>query len=144
MYTELYHEIVKAKEEISSMNYDQIIWEYIKRRTTDNKSLYDQAFINTVEAGLFVDTTKNGEFAMMFQLPATAAAMVHHSDGNITMYFNYPVDDAFIIRHTLTFDIVKIVEFKPQNETSLRIVKSLIGERKFNDLLNAILTVEED
>lgn len=63
MYTELYHEIVKAKEEISSMNYDQIIWEYIKRRTTDNKSLYDQAFINTVEAGLFVDTAKNGEFA---------------------------------------------------------------------------------
>ena len=140
MYTELYHEIVKAKEEISSMNYDQIIWEYIKRRTTDNKSLYDQAFINTVEAGLFVDQTKHGEFAMMFQLPATSAAMMHYSDGNITMHFNHPVDDAFTIRQTLTFDIVKILEFKPRGEE----LKKIIGEWNFNELMNSILNVEED
>ena len=139
MYTELYHEIVKAKEEISSMNYDQIIWEYIKRRTTDNKSLYDQAFINTVEAGLFVDTTKNGEFAMMFQLPATSAAMMHYSDGNITMHFNHPVDDAFTIRQTLTFDIVRVLEFKPRGEE----LKKIIGEWNFNELMNSILNAEE-
>lgn len=139
MYTELYHEIVKAKEEISSMNYDQIIWEYIKRRTTDNKSLYDQAFINTVEAGLFVDTTKHGEFSMSFQMPATSAAMVHYSDGNITMHFNHPVDDAFTIRQTLTFDIVKILEFKPRGEE----LKKIIGEWNFNELMNSILNAEE-
>lgn len=139
MYTELYHEIVKAKEEISSMNYDQIIWEYIKRRTTDNKSLYDQAFINTVEAGLFVDQTKRGVFCLMFQLPATSAAMVHYSDGNITMHFNHPVDDAFTIRQTLTFDIVKILEFKPRGEE----LKKIIGKWNFNELMNSILNVEE-
>lgn len=142
MYTELYHEIVKAKEEISSMNYDQIIWEYIKRRTTDNKSLYDQAFINTVEAGLFVDQTKHGEFSMSFQMPATSAAMVHYRDGNITMHFNHSVDDAFMtftIRQTLTFDIVRVLEFKPRGEE----LKKIIGEWNFNELMNSILNAEE-
>lgn len=142
MYTELYHEIVKAKEEISSMNYDQIIWEYIKRRTTDNKSLYDQAFINTVEAGLFVDQTKHGEFFMSFQMPATSAAMVHYRDGNITMHFNHSVDDAFMtftIRQTLTFDIVRVLEFKPRGEE----LKKIIGEWNFNELMNSILNAEE-
>lgn len=142
MYTELYHEIVKAKEEISSMNYDQIIWEYIKHRTINDKSLYDQAFINTVEAGLFVDTTKHGEFAMMFQMPATSAAMVHYRDGNITMHFNHSVDDAFMaftIRQTLTFDIVRVLEFKPRGEE----LKKIIGEWNFNELMNSILNAEE-
>lgn len=139
MYTELYNEIVKVKEDISNMKYDQIIWEYIKRRTTNDKSLYDQAFINTVEAGLFVDQTKHGEFSMSFQMPATSAAMVHYSDGNITMHFNHPVDDAFTIRQTLTFDFVKVLEFKPRGEE----LKKIIGEWNFNELMNSILNAEE-
>lgn len=141
MYTELYHEIVKAKEEISSMNYDQIIWEYIKHRTTNDKSLYDQAFINTVEAGLFIDQTKHGEFSMSFQMPATSAAMMHYRDGNITMHFNHSVDAfmTFTIRQTLTFDIVRVLEFKPRGEE----LKKIIGEWNFNELMNSILNAEE-
>lgn len=139
MYTELYHEIVKVKEEISNLNFDQILWKYITLRTANDKSLYDQAFINVVESGMFIDQTKHGVFCLMFQLPATSAAMVHYSDGNITMHFNHPVDDAFMIRQTLTFDIVKILEFKPRGEE----LKRIIGEWNFNELMNSILNAEE-
>ena len=139
MYTELYHEIVKVKEEISNLNFDQILWKYVTSRTANDKSLYDQAFINVVESGMFIDQTKRGVFYLMFQLPATSAAMVHYSDGNITMHFNHPVDDAFMIRQTLAFDIVKVLEFKPRGEE----LKSIIGEWNFNELMNSILNAEE-
>lgn len=140
MYTELYHEIVKVKEEISNLNFDQILWKYVTSRTANDKSLYDQAFINVVESGMFIDQTKRGVFYLMFQLPATSAAMVHYSDGNITMHFNHPVDDAFTIRQTLAFDIVKVLEFKPRGEE----LKEIIGEWNFNELMSSILNAEED
>lgn len=140
MYTELYHEIVEVKENISNLDFAQILDKYIRVRNKENKSLYDQAFVNVVESGMFIDQTKHGEFSMSFQMPATSAAMVHYSDGNITMYFNHPVDDAFTIRQTLTFDIVKILEFKPRGEE----LKKIIDEWNFNELMNSILAIEED
>ena len=140
MYTELYNEIVKVKDDISNLDFAQILDKYIRVRNKENKSLYDQALINVVESGMFIDQTKHGEFCLMFQLPATSAAMMHYSDGNITMHFNHPVDDEFTIRQTLSFDLDKVLEFKPRAEK----LKEIIGEWNFNELMKSILTAGEE
>lgn len=141
MYTELYEEIVKVKDEISNMYFDKILWKYIQCRTKtkNNKSLYDEAFINVVESGYFIDQTWHGEFALMFQMPGTSAAMVHYADGGITMYFTHPVDNEFTVKQTVNFDLVKLLEFKPRGEE----LKTIIGEWNFNELMKSILNAEE-
>lgn len=139
MYTELYNEIVKVKEDISNLDFAQLLDKYIRVRKKEDRSLHDQALINVVESGMFVDQTKHGEFCLMFQLPATSAAMMHYADGNITMHFNHPVDDAFVIRQTLSFDLNKVLEFKPRAEK----LKEIIGEWNFNELMCSILNAEE-
>lgn len=137
---EMYEAVKAAKERIQTMDYADILTEYLRHKSEVAPNYDSIAFMNVVGSGRFIDQTWRGEFCLSFEMPGTRTALNLISGNRITIVFKHPVDDGFEIYQTVNFDLRQMINDVDRAEA----LKKVIGEFNMNGLLRALLGGDDD